>query len=301
MNGKQRSLLEPCAAKVARTVLRGVRCGDAPRLPDLLERWQRTCAYCSATGVPLQIEHIVPRSRGGTDRVSNLTLACEPCNLAKGTRTAAEYGHPHLHDRAKEPLRDTAAVNSTRWALYQRLVVTGLPVEVGTGGRTKYNRAHLGLPKTHWLDAVCVGASTPEGVRLVTPTVLTITATGRGLHARTKLDRFGFPRLRLPRQKRWFGFQTGDMVRAVVPAGKHAGTHVGRVAVRSSGSFNITTASGTLQGINHRHCRVIHRADGYRYQLQAVRGLLVALDQPDPRLNRIPPTAEAAGFLRRFL
>src|SRR5262249_28351492 len=44
----------------------------------LLEKWQRQCAYCGATGVPLQIEHIVPSSRGGTDRVSNLTLACKP-------------------------------------------------------------------------------------------------------------------------------------------------------------------------------------------------------------------------------
>src|SRR5262249_33937478 len=38
----------------------------------VLEKWQRKCAYCDAKALPLEIEHIVPRSRGGTNRVSNL-------------------------------------------------------------------------------------------------------------------------------------------------------------------------------------------------------------------------------------
>src|SRR5439155_7332455 len=54
---------------------------------DLLETWGRTCAYCGAAGVLLQVEHVVPRSRGGSDRVANLTLACGACNTAKGSRT----------------------------------------------------------------------------------------------------------------------------------------------------------------------------------------------------------------------
>src|SRR5258708_22209349 len=52
----------------------------------LLEKWKRRFAYCRATGVPLQIEHILPRARGGTNRVSNLTLACGPCNTTKGAQ-----------------------------------------------------------------------------------------------------------------------------------------------------------------------------------------------------------------------
>ena len=39
----------------------------------------------------------------------------------------------------------------------RQLKQTGLPIEVSTGGKTKYNRTRLGLPKTHWLDAACVG------------------------------------------------------------------------------------------------------------------------------------------------
>lgn len=80
-----------------------------------------------------------------------------------------------------------------------------------------------------------------------------------------RTDEFGFPRRHVPRQKRWFGFKTGDLVKAVVPKGKYAGTHVGRVSIRTSGKFNITTASGLVQGISHRHCQVIQRVDGYAY------------------------------------
>jgi hypothetical protein len=69
----------------------------------------------------------------------------------------------------------------------------------------------------------------------------------------------------LPRQKRFFGFQTGDMVEARVSSGTKQGRYVGRVAVRASGSFNITTANGTVQGLHQRFFRVLQRADGYRY------------------------------------
>jgi hypothetical protein len=71
------------------------------------------------------------------------------------------------------------------------------------------------------------------------------------------------------RQKQVHGFQTGDMVKAVVPGGKKVGTHVGRVAVRASGSFNIQTSQGVVQGISCKHCKLIQRADGYGYSTVA--------------------------------
>ncbi|MGA7606071.1 MAG: RNA-guided endonuclease IscB, partial [Anaerolineales bacterium] len=94
----------------------------------LLGKWGRKCVYCGANDVPLQIEHLISKSRGGTMRVDNLTLACAPCNQKKGNRTAAEFGYPHLHAQARQSLRDAAAVNATRWSLYQHLCETGLPV-----------------------------------------------------------------------------------------------------------------------------------------------------------------------------
>ncbi len=141
----------------------------------------------------------------------------------------------------------------------------GLPLEVGTGGRTKYNRAKRGFPKTHWLDAACVGASTPETLKIEGVYPLSIVATGHGSRQMCRVDRFGFPRTTAKRFKRVHDFQTGDIVKAVVPKGKKAGTYVGRIAVRASGSFNIKTVNGTVQGINYRHCRLFQRADGYSY------------------------------------
>nr|WP_269901131.1 hypothetical protein [Paenalcaligenes faecalis] len=55
------------------------------------------------------------------------------------------------------------------------------------------------------------------------------------------------------------------MVKAIVTKGKKVGTYVGRVAVRASGSFNIQSAVGLVQGISHRYCTLIQRSDGYGY------------------------------------
>ena len=129
----------------------------------LLNKWDRKCAYCGVENVPLQIEHIHPKAKGGSNRISNLCLACEKCNLKKGTQDVEQFlaKKPDVLKcilaQAKRPLKDAAAVNSTRWALFNRLKETGLPVSTGSGGLTKFNRTRLKLPKTHWLDAACVG------------------------------------------------------------------------------------------------------------------------------------------------
>lgn len=80
----------------------------------LLEKWGRACVYCGATDVPLEVEHIVPKSRGGSNRVSNLTLACHECNQEKGNRTAEEFGHPNIQAQAKKPLKDAATMTLHR-------------------------------------------------------------------------------------------------------------------------------------------------------------------------------------------
>ena len=67
----------------------------------LLEKFNRTCAYCNKTDVPMEVEHINPRSRGGSNRISNLTLSCRPCNEKKGNQTASEFGHPEVEAQAK--------------------------------------------------------------------------------------------------------------------------------------------------------------------------------------------------------
>ena len=241
----------------------------------LLEKWGRKCAYCGATDTPLQIDHVRPKARGGSDRVSNLALACRPCNQAKGAQPVEAFlaGRPERLRRvlaqAKAPLAAAAAVNATRRVLFEALRRTGLPVAGASGGRTKFNRTRLGIPKSHALDAACVG-ETPALKGWRQP-VLAIRAMGRGAYARTRVDRSGFPVGYLMAEKSVRGFRTGDIVRATVPSGKRRGVHTGRVAVRRTGSFNVQTARGTVQGISHRHCRVVQRADGYGRVLETSR------------------------------
>ena len=238
----------------------------------LLEKWGRKCAYCDAENVPLEIDHIHPRSKGGSDQVSNLTLACHSCNQRKSNQDVREFlAHDpkrlvRIEAQRKAPLRDAAAVNITRWALRNKLQETGLPLEVGTGGRTKYNRTQQGYHKGHWVDAACVGES---GARVHLDQFLQplhIRTTGHGKRLMQNHDKYGFPKGRAKSgQKMYFGFQTGDLVRALVSHGKKAGTYFGRVLCRASGSFDIQTKQGRVGGISYRYCHPVHRQDGYTY------------------------------------
>ncbi|MGW6704343.1 RNA-guided endonuclease IscB [Streptomyces sp. NPDC054956] len=239
----------------------------------LMAKWNRSCAYCAATDVTLNLEHVRPRSRGGSDRVSNLVLACVPCNQAKGTRRVEEFlaDRPDRLERViaqlRRPLQDVAAMNATRHRLVDTLATLGVPVHTWSSARTHANRAVMGLPKSHTLDALSLGLldhHRGDAVVRVPTQILVVTSTGRGSYARTTPDRFGFPRLRRPRSKTHHGYATGDLVRAVVPRGKWAGTWVGRISVRTSGQHRITTPSSRFD-VSYKHLRMVRRADGYVY------------------------------------
>lgn len=235
----------------------------------LLNKWDRKCAYCDADNVPLQIEHIKPRAKGGSNRISNLCLACEKCNLKKGTQGIEQFllKKPDILKRikaqAKHPLKDAAAVNSTRWALFNRLKETGLSVSTGSGGLTKFNRTRFGLPKTHWLDAACVGQV--DSLQVLTSKPLLIKAAGHGTRQMCGTNKYGFPTRHKSRVQVHKGFQTGDIVKALVTTGKKIGFYMGRVLCRASGSFDIATKVGRVAGISHKCCQPIHKKDGYSY------------------------------------
>ena len=236
----------------------------------LLEKFGRKCVYCGAENVSLNIDHVVPKARGGSNRISNLVLSCVNCNQKKDSQPVEVFlkNRPEVLDRIKRrlktPLRDAATVNATRWSLFNALKAFGLPVETGSGALTKFNRHTFGVPKEHRLDALCAGRVNgvhyPKGMG-----ILQVRCTGRGSYRRTRVDKYGFPRGYLTRQKRVHGFATGDMVKAVVPSGKKAGTYRGRVAVRARGCFVIQTPEGKVDGIGWRHCRLLSFNDGYGY------------------------------------
>lgn len=271
----------------------------------LLEKHNRTCVYCGGvSGDPvLEVEHIVPRSKGGTDSIKNLTLSCKCCNQHKGADSledwSARLGNNKLDTARKAgikrvatgkagSLKHAAAVNATRNRLVKDLIELGarnsVAVTTSCASQTKLTRHQHYIPKDHCLDAVCVGVVDKPIIGWQKP-VLNIKAMGRGSYQRTRLDKYGFPRGYLMRQKSVHGFSTGDMVKASVPKGKKAGVYVGRVAVRATGSFNITTNTETVQGISHKHCTLISRNDGYGYSFTQQQG------------GAIPPTTSASGKL----
>lgn len=77
-------------------------------------------------------------------------------------------------------------------------------------------------------------------------------------------DKFGFPKQHRQRHKRYFGYQTGDMVRANILKGKYAGMYTAKVTVRASGTFKLRVAGNDIS-CNHKYCVPVHRCDGYQY------------------------------------
>jgi len=237
----------------------------------LLEKWKRKCAYCGKEGVPLQIEHIQPKSKGGSNRVSNLAIACEKCNQKKNNMPIEIFlkNKPavlkKILSQAKASLRDVAAVNSVRIRTKKMLEKFGLPVSSWSGGRTKFNRTNQGYEKDHWIDAVCVGETGANVLIEKDTKPLMIKAMGRGSRQMCLPDKFGFPRTKSKSVKTVKGFRTGDIVMAVVTKGKKIGKYIGRVAIRETGNFNIKTSSGIVQGINWKYCSLIQSEDGYTY------------------------------------
>ena len=255
--------------------------GYADKKAYLLERENYTCIYCGihASKAKMEIEHVVPRSRGGTDSLNNLVLACHECNQAKSNLSLSEYlkGKPSVLQRVKAHLgrnyKDAAHTNSIRLYVMTKLQtmadVIGTTLKVGFGYTTKQNRLSLGLPKDHWIDAaVC----TSDGSTVkVDPSLkpLTIKAVGRGSRQFCRMNKYGFPRTSpKPRSKNFFGFKTGDMVKAIIPVGSKTkvptGTYTGRVAVRSSGFFDVKTGDAKIN-VSHKYCKQIHLMGGYSY------------------------------------
>lgn len=237
----------------------------------LLEKHNYCCAYCGIKNVPFEKEHVIPKSRGGNNRISNLVLSCRSCNQKKSNLTLEEYlkDNPVLLKKIKaqlkSPLKDAAAVNSSRLVLLEKLKETGFPVLTGTGAETQYNRVQQGYAKGHHLDALCVG-KTGENVFVPwTMKPLWIKKERRNSRQMCLVDKYGFPRSKAKSGKTVRGFRTGDMVRTCVLKGKKKGIYTGKVSVRSSGSFNIKVKQGRVEGIGWKTCRMLYRFDGYSY------------------------------------
>ena len=224
------------------------------------------CSYCEAEAT--EIDHIVPRANGGTDSIYNLTPACRSCNEKKSNLTLKDFGKLVGKDFSKlEPKKlpkDASIVQAAKNYMFQEVAKIVPNTTLHDAWLTKYNRNELGLPKEHYYDALSVG-EIPNKFDFYTDKVLQISAKGRGSRQMCRVDRYGFPRTSPKGSKSVEGFQSGDMVKAIVLKGSKKGEYLGRVAVRSNRCFDIQTKTKTIEGIWHKHFHIVQRGDGYSY------------------------------------
>lgn len=236
----------------------------------LLNKWDRKCTYCEIKDVPLQVEHVNPKATGGSNRISNLCLACDKCNKKKGTLDINVFlaENPDMlkkiQSQLKAPLKDAAAVNSTRWALFNRLKLTGLPVLTGSGGLTKFNRTRLGLPKAHWIDAACTGVV--NTLKILTTKILSVKAMGHGCRRMCRINKYGFP---CTEAKQTFNhISTGDFVKATISKDRknvRAGIYSGRVKTPKNKGCEVVINGFRVGFSSMDGIKIIHHSDGFSY------------------------------------
>ena len=212
----------------------------------LLEKHNRKCFYCGKTVSNFEVEHMLPKSRGGSNRIDNLTLSCHDCNQKKDTLTAEEFIKQTLPAKKaaakiKQLPNETrlfkymTQMNTTRWALYNAINEKYPNVEMTYGYITKYNRIKAGLSKAHHIDAKCItGFAT---VPSIDQTVVKVKMRrhNRQLHRATFSK--GHVRNAACLPTIIFGFQLYDLVLF----NNHHYYIKGR---RSSGSFALTSVEG---------------------------------------------------------
>jgi 5-methylcytosine-specific restriction endonuclease McrA len=233
----------------------------------LLDKWGRKCAYCDKTGVPLQIEHVIPKCNGGTNKISNLTLACESCNQKKGSLPIEVFlkNKPLLLKKIKSQLnvtlKDATAVNAMKNKLSSTLS-DFLPTSKWSAALTKFNRQNNDFPKDHWIDAACVGDS-GKNVKIHGVTCLELKVMGRGNRQVTRVNKFGFPCAAPKKHKRIHGFSTGDLVKVVILKGKYVGSYISTIiGIRDRGDFDFKHNDLKIT-TNHKNFQLIQRGNGY--------------------------------------
>ena len=232
----------------------------------VFSRSNNKCVYCGAKAE--EIDHVVPRANGGTNSVHNLVASCRACNQMKSNLSLKDFGKLVGKDfsklKPKKLPKDAAIVQSSRNYMVREITKLVSDTTTHDAWMTKYNRDELGLPKQHYYDALSVG-EVPNKFNFCTDKVLIISAKGRGSRQMCSMNRYGFPRTSAKASKSVNGFQTGDIVKAVVTKGSKKGEYLGRVAVKSDGYFNIQTKTKKIQGVGFEYCHIIQRSDGYSY------------------------------------
>ena len=253
----------------------------------------RRCAYSgTARAERYELDHIVPRSRGGTNRVSNLVVSCHDCNVAKGNMSVEDFlaDKPARLAKVKAVMRsrlaDASQMNIIVPALIGRVEQTGLPVSTHDAYTTSWTRNRLGIPKMHVNDALCVGA--PETLGVIPERKTLVRAVGHGDRQMLRpADRHGNPRgqgyrdyCALNRQRQGYmtcpghrgrrkllrGIASGDLVRIDHPK---RGTLRGYAVLDKKRGRVAVTQDGKPVSVMTRDAVVLARNHGYRVSTEA--------------------------------
>jgi len=223
----------------------------------LLEKFNHKCAYCGKKDVPLEIEHIVPKSRGGSDRVSNLTIACHECNQSKGSQTAEEFDHPRIQAKAEKTLKATAFMNIVRNRMVNRF-----KCDSTYGYITKHDRIELGLPKSHANDAFVIAGGNGQ---LRSDGIVIGKQVRRQNRSLYKANFLKGGKLRRNTVKEVKGFRRFDKVKY---DNKTCFVH----GLRSSGYFDIRTMDGDKirANTNSKKIALLEHARGIIQEVRAI-------------------------------
>ena len=277
----------------------------------VLTRDNRRCVYCGRTSrkTPLELEHVVPRASGGTDRYDNLVASCIPCNRRKANRPLGEFLRRRptklgeVQAKLGMDLADATQMNMIIPALITELEQGPWEVTEHAAATTAAGRQACGIEKSHHGAAAVTGA--PSALRYIPARPITITATGRGKPQRAMVDKHGTPRgkefrqyCKLPRQiqkqtptpshkkrqKRVGNVATGDYVTYV-----HQGQKVQGYGTISHQQVALTKPN--WKSINADQATVIERNHGYQIVYPENPPLAVSQDKgpiPQEGLNQPP-------------
>ena len=212
----------------------------------LLEKHGRKCFYCDKEVSNFEVEHMIPKAKGGSNRIDNLTLSCHSCNQKKGTLTAEEFIKQTLPaekvakklkqlSKEKRLFKYMAHMNATRWTLYDAINDKYPNVKMTYGYITKYNRIQAGLPKAHHIDAKCITGFAQVPSFDTTVVKMKMRRHNRQLHRATFSK--GHVRKAASLPTVMFGFRLYD----IVMYNNHRYYIKGR---RSNGSFTLVSLEG---------------------------------------------------------
>ncbi len=247
------------------------------------------CAYCGGLSDDhiLQIEHIYPKSKGGTDKVNNLTISCRICNDAKDSLTLDQWERilrsspSEINEKRLKSIPALKRQSKLKGFQYSALTQSyknyllaelrkDFRVEVTFGAKTKYYRNQLGLPKSQINDALIIAS---EGNPFEMPQyyILERQIKKRYPHDYISPPKKGQPIVKYKRKAEMFGFRLWERVkcnhaksnqrlRLMAKLGKVIGYIQGR---RNSGSFAIASLEGDLLigGISYKKLELMQQAN----------------------------------------